>query len=509
MGFLSEKEMSGLTGAEQDAPGTPIPLQVTSSDEFLPIPQSRAQAEVGHRLERLSEEAEKRLGISRRSFFKSASGMAAGFVAMNQTYGSELFAASMDEVLDPDVAGARASDLSRQFVIDVHTHFVRDDYGGEASSDTPFPWRVKVAELGWNPDISDTTLDGVKFENFHKEIYFDSDTKVALLSGIPAVSESYASLTNSQIAATRDRVNSAAGSRRLLCHGLFSPGVPGWLDDLDEAIALQPDSFKGYTIGAVHRDEQNRMSRRYSWRMDSDLAYEGYQKMLDAGITTVCVHKGLFPPSVERQLPHLRGFVDVSDVGQAAKDWPDLNFVIYHAGYRHTDSPDGAVTDPEIALAEFERTGRLSWVSDLAEIPEQYGVDNVYADLGQVFAITLVQQPRICAAMLGILMRGLGKDRVCWGTDAVWTGSPQWQIEGLRRLEIPADMRQRHGFAELGDATGAVKSAILTENNARLYGIDAAWRQAVMGDELALAKQKYQLAGSDPSHLQYGYKARG
>ena len=85
--------------------------------------------------------------------------------------------------------------------------------------------------------------------------------------------------------------------------------------------------------------------------------------MVKAGIKNVCVHKGLFAPSVEHQFPNLRGFVDVSDVGQAAKDWPQLNFIIYHGGYRHVGG------DPKVALAEFERTGRISWTSDLADIP--------------------------------------------------------------------------------------------------------------------------------------------
>jgi uncharacterized protein len=31
---------------------------------------------------------------------------------------------------------------------------------------------------------------------------------------------------------------------------------------------------------------------------------------------------------------------------------------------------------------------------------------------------------------MGILGKGMGYDRVVWGTDAVWTGSPQWQILG-------------------------------------------------------------------------------
>ncbi len=73
---------------------------------------------------------------------------------------------------------------------------------------------------------------------------------------------------------------------------------------------------------------------------------------------------------------------------------------------------------------------------------------------------------------MGTLIKGLGADHVCWGTDAVWTGAPQWQIEGLRRLEIPEDMQKKHGFAPLGAADGPVKTAIFGGNNAKLYDIE-------------------------------------
>ena len=72
---------------------------------------------------------------------------------------------------------------------------------------------------------------------------------------------------------------------------------------------------------------------------------------------------------------------------------------------------------------------------------------------------------------MGTLIKGLGADHVCWGTDALWTGAPQWQIEGLRRLEIPEDMQKKYGFAPLGAADGPVKTAIFGGNNARLYDI--------------------------------------
>ena len=83
---------------------------------------------------------------------------------------------------------------------------------------------------------------------------------------------------------------------------------------------------------------------------------------------------------VEKQFPRLRPYADVSDVGKAAKDWPQLNFVVYHSAYRQVGGT------PADGMAEFDQTGRSSWISDLAEIPEKYGVTNVYGDLGQMFA---------------------------------------------------------------------------------------------------------------------------
>jgi hypothetical protein len=105
--------------------------------------------------------------------------------------------------------------------------------------------------------------------------------------------------------------------------------------------------------------------------------------------------------------------------------------------------------------------------------------------------------------MMGQLVRGLGADRVVWGTDAVWTGSPQWQIEALRRLEIPEDMQKKYGFAPLGPAAGPVKRAIFGDNNARLYRYDR--RASLDTDRVAVARAAYEEAGPARSNLRYGY----
>ena len=65
-------------------------------------------------------------GLSRRRFFQTASGMAAAFVAMNEVYGG-LFDVTPAEAATPDQAQARADGLKDQFIMDMHTHFLRDD----------------------------------------------------------------------------------------------------------------------------------------------------------------------------------------------------------------------------------------------------------------------------------------------------------------------------------------------------------------------------------------------
>jgi predicted TIM-barrel fold metal-dependent hydrolase len=236
---------------------------------------------------------------------------------------------------------------------------------------------------------------------------------------------------------------------------------------------------------------------------DETVVYPFYERCETAGIVNICVHKGLFPPSVEQRFPHLLAYSDVRDVGKAAKDWPQLNFIIYHSGYRH-----GGGGGPEEGWAYFEKTGRVEWVSDLADIPAKYGVTNVYGDLGQIFAQSTMANPRLCAAMMGILVRGLGADHVCWGTDAIWTGSPQWQIEAIRRLEIPEDMQKRYGFEPLGPADGPVKSAILGGNNARLYKYPIMQKSDLARARFTELRAEYERAGGERSNLAYGYVRR-
>jgi hypothetical protein len=111
--------------------------------------------------------------------------------------------------------------------------------------------------------------------------------------------------------------------------------------------------------------------------------------------------------------------------------------------------------------------------------------------------------------MMGQLIKGLGADHVCWGTDAIWTGSPQWQIEALRRLEIPEALQKKYGLAPLGPADGPVKNAIFGGNNARLYNYKPQQHAELENDKLSRYKALYAEAGAGRTNLAYGYALRG
>lgn len=128
---------------------------------------------------------------------------------------------------------------------------------------------------------------------------------------------------------------------------------------------------------------------------------------------------------------------------------------------------------------------------------------NVYMDLGTTFGMTVITQPALCAYMLGLMIDAFGEDHVLWGTDSIWWGSPQWQIEAFRRLQMPDDFQKRFGFKPLTDA---VKEKIFGLNSAKVYGIDVkAKMNAIPLDYMTKLKAKYRAGGVSPSNTQYGW----
>src|SRR5215468_8281266 len=280
--YLSDDELRRTTPAEIGAFKSPVPTQIVSNGEFDPLPQTREQEQVEARIKDMAGSFAPKHGVSRRQFLASSAGMAAAFLAMNEVFG-HLFDVSRAEAATPGVADQRAGALAGQFIIDDQTHFVRDDFKQEGLLDL-----AKYAHQHWNPALAgDNNLARFKFENYVKEIFVDSDTKIALLSGAPFDDPSWDLLSNDQIAMARAAINRVAGSRRLLGHAVFTPKRQGWMEEVDRCIAVvKPDSWKGYTIG----DPLFPSKKGSYWRLDdSALMYPFYEKIAKAGTPTVCI----------------------------------------------------------------------------------------------------------------------------------------------------------------------------------------------------------------------------
>lgn len=496
--YLSDRELAQLEHSET-AFRSPVPTQIVSNGEFNPLPQTRDQKRVEARIKELADTHGAKQGLDRRQFLQTACGMAAAFVAMNDVFG-RVFNVSEAEAADAAQAAERAESLKGQFILDDQTHFVHDGYQQEALLGLA---SYAVENWGSTLDAKNISMYIYKFENYVRQIFFNSDTSVALLSGAPFDDKSWDFLTNETIREAVNIINKVAGGKRMLGHALVTPGQPGWMEKVDEVLeTMPPESWKLYTIG-----DPLSAKTKYPWRLDDEkLVYPFYEKAVKAGVKTMCIHKGLMPADYEQSWAGVWEYNTAWDIGKAAKDWPQLNFVIYHGCLRAFHE------DPAGPLARFEEKGDIEWASDLAAIPEKYGVNNVYAEMGTSFANSCASNPRFAAALLGTWIKGLGIDHVVWGTDSVLYGSPQWQIEAMRRLEIPEDMQKKHGFAPLGGATSAAKNQIFGFNSAGLYGLNLrADYSPLPKDKFAQIKEEYRVAGDLDSlrdNATHGFSAR-
>lgn len=460
---------------------SPMPTQVVSNEEYAPLPQTRSQAQVAERLRETTRRHARALGMSRRDFLASGPGLAAALLAMNHVFGVFF---DVDPVEALEAAAFAERSPGGQFVFDIQTHHVA------APRKFPAFLELRRRATRWNaalrtrpPEMADLYL-----ENFIREVFLDSDTTVAVLSGIPSATDATNILPPDEMARTREVINRLAASRRLLAHGLVTPNKGA--ADLEamrrQASELKLDAWKGYT-GIPFGDPPR------PWRIDDErVAYPMLEEARKLGIRNVCLHKGLPFIGTPEETWHPR------DVAKAARDFPDLNFIVYHAGFRSLAAALPATRDG------FATDRRVDWVTDLCELRDKDPkLTNVYAELGSTFAMTVITSPLLCGHILGMLVKSLGDDHVLWGTDAIWWGSPRWQLEAFRRFKMPLSLGERFGYAPLREG---VKAKILGLNAAKLYGVDpAAMVNPVPPDFVTRLKTSYMEEGPTPSLTQYGW----
>ena len=333
----------------------PVPMKIIPADEAAAPYQTPNQRKVEQKAMDLAEGFSKKLGLSRREFFGTSCGMAVAFMAMNSVFG-EFFAVNPAEAADPAVGQKRKQELSNQFIFDVQTHCASPKYKEEWILD------LRKNAKKWNPELGNekTDLQKIRFDNYYKEVFDLSDTKVALLTSAPNDDPEKWFIHNDEIAEIKKMVNEKAGRKVLCSHALFTPGHPGWMEELDRAITeYKPDGWKGYTVGTPFEIS------KYPWRLDDEkLAYPAYEKMVNAGIVNVCIHKGLLPSGYRSRMATTWKYGMIDDLAKAARDWPKLNFIIYHSAIQTGEEPSKS------QIQEFEKSGHIPWVSELARMPE-------------------------------------------------------------------------------------------------------------------------------------------
>ena len=293
-------------------------------------------------------------------------------------------------------------------------------------------------------------------EVFLEEIFLRSDTNMVTLSALP-IAPKGSPLSQAIMEETRQTAELVCGWESVLLHAQALPnyGTLGAnLEAMEENAARYPiKAWKVFThFPDAFGDPGN------AWRLDDrdpSLAQVGrsfIEKARELGIKTICAHKGFGAGSP---------YASPEDVPAAARDFPDVDFIVYHSGFESDGPPEG----PYTPATAHQGTNRL--ISAM----KRHGVGpnrNVYAELGSVWW-TIMRDPTQSAHVLGKLLRHVGEDNLLWGTDCIFYGSPQDQIQAFRSFEITEEYQERYGYPAL---TRERKAKILGLNGARVYGVE-------------------------------------
>lgn len=478
---------------EENERDLPIPTQLVSNGEYWPVPQTHRQRQIEELTLSMADERARKLGVSRRSFLRSAAGTATALMALNIANGCGSdddggFAVDECETRDPEAARERLR--ADYFVVDVQTHHA--DLDG-AISQLPalgeFFRSFRICYPGM--DLAGCTrgeLNELSRMNYIKEVLVDSETSVAMMSGIPAPNASLELIGNAAMAATRDLGNELGVSERMLTQAMLTPNLTAsdtrtTIEDMEWLVnELGIRALKTYT-GAGHRGTDPTTAiwgdTQPWWLDDEEVAYPMYEEALRHGINIVNTHKGLRLGIFDAEHIHPR------DVPKAVMDWPQINFAIYHSAGEFLDD-----------LVEIQR--------NLAQAPGF--ANNLYAELGAIFASAVISgNIDQVGHLLGKLLTSFGPERILWGTDSIWYGTPQWQIDALKTFQMPQRLMDDFGYPEVTDD---IKARIFGLNAAALYGIDVeATRCTIADDPIEMARAE-QSREENRSLLTYGPKTR-
>ena len=464
----------------------PIKLDSTSNGEFAPVPLDEPLRRANRVAWEQADRFARKLGIGRRRFLTSSCGAASTLLAFNACHSETrrpggYFEVSKEAALEPQLASAELA--KSEFIFDVQGHFVNPTG----------PW-VKRLPAGARPlaempnarcDLSKEPGDHsylrcLGADAFIKDVFLDSDTDIMVLSFVPST-RAGEPLTIEEAVATRAIVEKMQGSKRLMLHGRVNPNQPDDIEDMQRLKGFGVTAFKTYTqwgpTGA-------------GFFMTDDVGVRFVEQARKLGVRNIAVHKGL--PFGPKSYEHST----CRDIGPIARRFPDMNFLIYHSGYviGKAEGPyDPTRTDGVDAL-----------VTSLAESGIKPN-SNVYAELGSTWRFASLRKPTDAAHVLGKLFRYVGQDNVLWGTDSIWYGSPQDQIQAFRTFQISEELQEKHGYPKM---TPELRRKVFGLNAARPYKLDArTLRQYTQTDAVAREKAAY-AERPNPSFATYGPRTR-
>lgn len=463
------------------APVLPLSSAPVSNGEFIPDPPTPIDAEIEKATLDLVDAAARRRNVDRREFLQTAGGVVAALTVLNACSGGSKSGRSPERrgtsTVSPSSGGftvpptenveACARELGNQgeFIFDVHTHHVIPDG----------PWRQNAPEtvqlvLGMLPADCHAAdpLECVNRAAYLHDLFLASDTTVAMLSDVPNSGPADAAVPFPDAVGTRQLATelTRAGAPRVLVQNVVAPNFGPLAARLDEMTANASTrdvaAFKVYTAYGPNRQ---------GFALDDPkIGLPVLQHAHDLGVKTFIAHKGL--PLVRFDLSHN----GPDDVVAVSRQFRDMQFVIFHAAWEkdHVEGPYDPTSrrGVDAVLAALDRH----------QVPPN---DNVWVDLATLWRV-LLTRPMQAAHAVGKLLKRVGTDRVLWGTDSVWYGSPQPQIMAFRAFQIGTQLQEQFGYPALTDD---IKRKVFGLNAARLFGIDpAAKRCALASDPLATAK---------------------
>jgi predicted TIM-barrel fold metal-dependent hydrolase len=367
-----------------------------------------------------------------------------------------------EATIDEEVASSVLDGPVEQLVVDVQTHLLDLPPGTTSGFGSGFP----------QADCGSTFHECFGTNAWLDLVLGGSDTTVAVLSAIPVVADPDPLSAAVMTRARRD-VEALGCSDRVLIQGHATPTIgelPAALDAMSETAAdFDIAAWKAYT----HEGP--------TWRLDDAVGLAFIGRARELGQSIICVHKGFGPDAASPV-----------DVGPAALLNPDMALCVYHSGY------EAGVAEGPYPGAEAGRTAL--GVDRLIASLDDSGVGpgaNVYAELGSTWW-NLIQRPDDAAHVLGKLLVAFGEDNVLWGTDSIWYGSPQSQIQAFRAFQITPEFRDRYGYPALTDD---IKAKILGLNAAQLYGIEPSVTscQPVVAERSAI-RRRVAASGVDRVH---------